>query len=266
MHVAPADFRSVRGRGVTLRFAILGDVAYILADLPNGSAGTALEEACERQHWAFVVQGSIEVEVQGRRHPIPTGTAFHLAAGTPHRMFATGRVRLAGFEQIDPARDVSDEHLRAKGFEILNVAPTQLPGQMVPPVAARGVRSPAPGRIVARSHRMGDLAFTRASFGSRSGYTTAWCDLPHWGLVVDGAIAIEWEDDVEVLTAGDVYYCPPGPPGHRLQAADGATIVDFTPVDRLHDGGRIASWRQGLRTMPAAAAGSSGVLEMTALR
>ena len=265
MHIAPADFRSVRGRGVTLRFAILGDIAYILADLPTGSAGTALEEACERPHWALAVQGDIEVEVDGQRHQIPTGTAFHLASGTAHRIFAAGPVRLAGFEQIDPGRDVTDERLRADGFEILNVAPSTLPGQTVPRVAAPDGRTPAAGRVIAESHRMGELVFTRASFGPRSGYTTAWCDLPHWGLVTDGAVAIELEDAVEVVTAGDVFYCPPGPPGHRLESADGATIVDFTPFERLESGGRVAGWRQGV-VSPLAASSPSEVLEIATLR
>ena len=264
MHVAPADFRSVRSRGVTLRFAILEDIAYILAELPSGSAGTALEESCERPHWALAARGSIEVEVDGQRHQIPTGTAFHLASGTPHRMFAAGPVRLAGFERIDPGRDVSDERLRADGFEILNVAPPTLPGQVLPEPAAPEGRKPAAGQVVADLHRMGELVFTRARFGSRSGYTTAWCDLPHWGLVTDGAVAIEWEDAVEVLTAGDVFYCPAGPPGHRIESADGATIVDFTPLDRLQGGGRIAGWRQGVLT-PSLTAGPAEILEIAAL-
>jgi quercetin dioxygenase-like cupin family protein len=267
MHVSPADFRSVRGRGITLRFAILGDIAYILADLPNGSAGTALEEACKRQHWAFALEGSVEVEVRRRRHEVPPGTAFHLAAGTAHRIFAVGPARLAGFERIDPGRDVSDERLRAEGFEILNVGPNQSPGLTVPPVRARTGRSLAEGRVAATTHRMGDLVFTQASFGPRSGYTSAWCDLPHWGLVAEGAVAIEWENDVEVLTAGDVFYCPPGPPGHRIEAADGATIVDFTPIDRLDGGGRIAGWRRGGWAMPSSGgADHPSVLELASLR
>jgi hypothetical protein len=265
MHVAPADFRSVRSRGVTLRFAILGDIAYILAELPGGSAGTALEEACERPHWALVVRGSIEVEVDGHRHQIPAGSAFHLASGRPHRIFAAGPVRLAGFEQIDPGRDVSDERLRADGFEILNVAPATLTGGPAPELPGREGRGPRAGRVIAESHRMGELVFTRATFGPRSGYTTAWCDLPHWGLVTDRAIAIEWEDAVEVLTAGDIFYCPAGPPGHRIEAADGATIVDFTPLDRLEAGGRIAGWRQGA-VAPALAVGPADVLEIANLR
>ena len=48
--------------------------------------------------------------------------------------------------------------------------------------------------------------------GERSGYTTDWCDAPHWGLVTNGQMAIEWEDDVEILSSGDIFHCPAGPP------------------------------------------------------
>ncbi len=77
---------------------------------------------------------------------------------------------------------------------------------------------------------------TRVRMGERSGYTTGWCDAPHWGLVTAGRMAIEWEDDVEILSTGDIFHCPAGPPGHRLEAADPATFVDLTPVAALGDG------------------------------
>ena len=90
---------------------------------------------------------------------------------------------------------------------------------------------------------MGDLVLTRTRLGRRAGYTTQPCDQPHWGVVTQGSIAIEWEDDVEVVGAGDVFHCPAGPPGHRLEAAEAATIVDFTPVEAIRSGGRVAAWR-----------------------
>jgi hypothetical protein len=84
---------------------------------------------------------------------------------------------------------------------------------------------------------------TRTRLGRRAGYTSQPCDQPHWGVVIHGSIAIEWEDDVEVVGAGDVFHCPAGPPGHRLEAAEAATIVDFTPVEATRNGGRVAAWR-----------------------
>jgi hypothetical protein len=83
---------------------------------------------------------------------------------------------------------------------------------------------------------------TQAHFGAGSGYTTDWCDAPHWGLVTSGAIAIEWQNDIEVLAAGDVYHCPAGPPGHRLEAADPASVIDLTPIDSARRA-RVAPWR-----------------------
>jgi mannose-6-phosphate isomerase-like protein (cupin superfamily) len=246
MHIAPAEFRSVRTGGLVVHFAILRDIAYVLAELPYGSAGTRVEDACEQQHWAFVADGAIEVAIGDRREPIPAGTAFHVGAGISHRIFATGPTRLAGFQPIEPGRDLSDEGLRAAGYQVLPAALDITADQAVPTVAPPDGRIPPTGRMVTSAQLMGDLLFTRAVLGRRSGYTSAWCDIPHWGLVADGALAIEWEDDIEVLTTGDVYYCPPGPPAHRFQTADGATIVDFTPVDAFGPGVRAARWRQEL--------------------
>ena len=88
------------------------------------------------------------------------------------------------------------------------------------------------------------LVLTEARFGPTSGYTAGWCDAPHWGLVTDGSIALEFEDSVEILGTGDVYHCPPGPPGHRVEAADPATILDLTPLALLESGRRISPWRR----------------------
>jgi hypothetical protein len=85
--------------------------------------------------------------------------------------------------------------------------------------------------------------FTRARLGVRSGFLGGFCDLPHWGLVLDGRLTIEWEDDVAALSAGDLFHCPAGPPGHRLLGADPALLVDFTPVDAYDTGLRMAEWR-----------------------
>jgi quercetin dioxygenase-like cupin family protein len=252
VHVAPADFRSVRSGALDLRFALLGDVAYVLADLPNGSAGTPLEETCSQEHWAFVVEGSVTLVLGRRRRVIGPGTAFHVAAGVRHRLLAHGPLRLAGFAPVDPASDNTDAGLRALGFETVAL-PVPI-DRGVPSVAPPDGRMPERGEIAASAHRMGDLVFTRAVLGPRSGYTAAWCDMPHWGLVTAGAIAIEWEDDVEILSAGDVYYCQAGPPGHRLQAADGATLIDFSPAAAMRTGGRVAPWRS---EVAAAASGAS---------
>lgn len=243
MHVAPADFRSVRTGRLVLRFALLGDTAYVLAELPRtGSTGTSLEEPCVRPHWAFVVDGSIDVEAGGARYRVDAGTAFHVPSGLEHRLFATGPARLAGFEPVDPGREISDDRLRADGFEILPW-PAASPALVVPPAGVESARVPETGEIAASGVTMGDRILTRARFGPRSGYTSGFCDLPHWGLVTSGSLAIEWEDDVEVVTAGDVFYCAAGPPGHRFLAADPAAMIDFSPAAAASTAVRLQGWR-----------------------
>ena len=83
-------------------------------------------------------------------------------------------------------------------------------------------------------------------------------------MVAAGRIAIEWEDDVEVLGTGDIYYCPPGPPGHRITAADPATMVDLTPMTSLETVTRLAEWRRPLLEL-ARQSGAAGPVAMAAL-
>jgi hypothetical protein len=102
----------------------------------------------------------------------------------------------------------------------------------------------APGEIHTETWRMAPYLMTRIRMGERSGYTSGWCDAPHWGLVTSGRLAIEWEDDVEILSEGDIFHCQAGPPGHRVEAADPATFIDLTPLSSFDDGGRLANWRR----------------------
>jgi quercetin dioxygenase-like cupin family protein len=266
MHVGPASFRSVRRQGLLLRFAILGEIAYVLVEVPpSGSAGTELEVACERPHWAFVVAGEVELDAGSAPVTVAAGSALYVPEGVRHRIRATGRTRLAGFEPIDPHRDVSDAALTAEGFEVLVEGP---PGSTpIVPVVEPAAQAIELGAIVPTGTRMGGLLFCQVRFGSRSGYASPWCDLEHWGQVTAGNIAIEWENDVEVLTAGDVFYCPPGPPGHRFQAADPSATVDFTPLDAFTGDRREADWRHALaaKTVPVGKKRERGI-EVAALR
>ena len=248
MHVAPSDLRALRQNGTVVQFALLGSMAYVVAELPvTGSRGTPMEDACDKPHWGFVLDGELIVEVGGQRQVISPGSAFHVPdGGSPHRFWMEGRGRIAGFEPIDPIADVSDGAWTGRGFEILGNEARSM-ATVIEPSAA----SPLPAKqIEARTWPMSTLVLTQARFGPGSGYTADWCDASHWGLVTSGRIAIEWEDDIEILTAGDVFYCPVGPPGHRLEAADAASLIDLTPVDVL-GAGRIAPWRKGPST-PAA--------------
>jgi len=245
MHVAPADLRTIRSTGLTLRFAILGDVAFVLAELPpSGSSGTRMEDLCDRQHWGFVLDGDIELEIGSERQRIPEGTAFHVPGGLSHRMLCAGAARLASFEHFDTARDVSDEALRDEGFQVLR-GRSQVGPQAIVPRVDHTVEA-EPGEVSTTGTRMGDLLFCQTTFGPSSGYASPYCDLEHWGLVTAGSIAIEWENDVEVLASGDIFRCPAGPPGHRFQAADPAATIDFTPLAAFDRGTRVVEWRQAL--------------------
>jgi quercetin dioxygenase-like cupin family protein len=90
---------------------------------------------------------------------------------------------------------------------------------------------------------MGIWTCMRVTYGPLSGFASGWCDLPHWGQVLDGEIVVESEDELELLSPGDIYWCPPGPPGHRFEVADSATVLDYTPTDALLGPGRRPGYR-----------------------
>ena len=215
-------------------------MAYVLAELPDaGSAGTSLETPCDRPHWGLVVDGALTYAADRRRVAIPAGRAFHVPAGGPeHRFEADGRAMVAGFQPIEQP-EISDATLREQGFE-----PASRPvGTTIAPILpAYAVQ---PGDVKVDSWPMSGFVMSRVRMGERSGYTAGWCDAPHWGLVTSGRITIEWEDDVEVLGKGDVFHCPAGPPGHRVEAADAATFVDLTPKAVFATDCRLADWRRG---------------------
>jgi quercetin dioxygenase-like cupin family protein len=242
MHVTPSELRILQQDGTLIRFALLGGMAYILADVPpTGSAGTPLEQPCTKPHWGFVHEGDVTFESAAARQPIPPGSAFHVPpGGPPHRFLVNGAARVSGFEPIDPVADVSDRALVEQGFELIAGEPgsvaSVIPANVEPIAKGSG--------IDARTWRMSSLVLTQARFGPGSGYLNDWCDAPHWGLVTSGRLAIEWEDDIEIVAAGDIFHCPAGPPGHRLEAADPAAIIDLTPVADLLGAMRLAPWRE----------------------
>lgn len=242
MHVTPSELRVLRQDGTLVRFALLGSMAYIVAEFPSsGSAGTAIEQPCVKPHWGLVHEGTVTLETDDAKHTIPVGSAFHVPpGGVPHRFRVDGAARIAGFEPIDAVVDTSDAALSARGFEVLP-ADGGASASVIPAAASTLLQA---GQVEARTWPMSSFVLTRARFGPGSGYLADWCDAPHWGIVTDGRLAIEWEGDIEVVAAGDVYHCPGGPPGHRLEAADPAGIVDLTPIEALRAGPRLTTWRR----------------------
>lgn len=59
------------------------------------------------------------------------------------------------------------------------------------------------------------------------------CHCPHWGYIVEGAILIKYDNGTEeLLTAGDVFYLPPG---HTGIVEKDLKILDFSPEKELNE-------------------------------
>jgi mannose-6-phosphate isomerase-like protein (cupin superfamily) len=251
MHVTTSELRSVRRGELLLGYAFLGGVVCAVAELGRHGTRDEPHEHCVQEHWGIVLRGTVVIERGSQRDVLGEGSAFYVPPGEPeHRFTAEGPALVAGFAPLpgDRATDEAsvNEQVREAGFEALRRTPRSLAGLPEQPVRVVGLRpvSVRHSRIEAEAVRMGRWVYCMAHMGPTSGYAAAWCDAPHWGMVLSGGIAIEWEDDIEVLGPGDLYYCPPGPPGHRIEAADAATILDFTPLDSLRRGAmRVSEWR-----------------------
>jgi hypothetical protein len=267
MRVSPRELTAVRAGGLVARYAVLREAVFVIADLPDaGTSGTSVEEPCLLEHWGLVLQGDLKFEGRSHRTYGP-GTAFYVQPGRPaHRFRATERVVVAGFAPVTEPTDNSPEALLARGIEIVRRVPAPAAPPATVKVSGTRTRKAIVGQVETESAEMGDWLFTRTSFGPLSGYTDGWCDLPHWGLVLDGDLVLRWEDGaLELLGPGDAYHTPAGPPGHRLEVADVASVVDYTPISAVDDTARrqaprlVAAWaarnrRRALRPVTASRA------------
>ena len=236
MRVSPRELKAVRAGGLVSRYALMGEAVFIAVDLPDaGTAGTSVEEPCRLEHWGLVLQG--ELTFLGRRsRTFGPGAAFYIPPGPLHRFRADEPAVVAGFAPVTEPIDDSPETLAARGVEILSRVGPPPPRPSSVRVAGRRSRTIAGGHIETETAVMGSWLFRRSTFGPQSGYAEPWCDLPHWGLVLDGNVVLHWENqELELLGPGDVFHCAGGPPGHRMEVADAAVIVDYTPVDSLDD-------------------------------
>jgi len=244
MRVSPRDLRGIRAEGLLTRFAVLGPVAFVSVEVPHeGSAGTGVERPSQQPAWGLVLHGSVQLNGPTERS-FPAGTAFHVPAGPPDHWFtASGRAVIAGFAPMNPDVDTSNQGIRKLGFEVIARPPAPMPPPRIIQPAGGGTILRDRGQIESEVANMGDWVFMRSTFGPLSGYTSGWCDLPHWGMVLEGDLALRTEESVELLTAGDVFYVAAGPPGHQFQVPDGATTIDYTPAADLRGDGRKADWR-----------------------
>ena len=59
------------------------------------------------------------------------------------------------------------------------------------------------------------------------------CHCPHWGYMVEGELLIKYDDGTEeMLTAGDVFYMPPG---HTAIVIKDMKFLDFSPEKELNE-------------------------------
>jgi hypothetical protein len=63
------------------------------------------------------------------------------------------------------------------------------------------------------------------------------CNVPHWGYIFSGAIAVRYTDGrQEVIHGGEAFYMPPGHVPRFLEDTD---LVEFTPIGLLAERNRL---------------------------
>ena len=59
------------------------------------------------------------------------------------------------------------------------------------------------------------------------------CHCPHWGYVVEGELLVKYDNGTEeTLSAGDVFYLPPG---HTAIVGKDLKFLDFSPEKELNE-------------------------------
>jgi hypothetical protein len=56
------------------------------------------------------------------------------------------------------------------------------------------------------------------------------CQCPHWGIVTKGSFTVQYADNAETVTQGDVFHMTPG---HVPTYEVGTELVQFSPTDQL---------------------------------
>jgi hypothetical protein len=57
------------------------------------------------------------------------------------------------------------------------------------------------------------------------------CAVPHWGMVLQGSIKVEFADgNTETVKEGEVYYWPPG---HTVSVDEDYRSIEFSPREQM---------------------------------
>ena len=57
------------------------------------------------------------------------------------------------------------------------------------------------------------------------------CPVPHWGMVLQGSIKVEYGDGTtETVKEGEVYYWPPG---HTVSVGEDYRSIEFSPREEM---------------------------------
>jgi len=68
------------------------------------------------------------------------------------------------------------------------------------------------------------------------------CPVPHWGMVLQGAIKVRYADgSEETVEAGEVYHWPAG---HTVSVDDAYRAIEFSPAEEM--GALIEHLKKGL--------------------
>lgn len=98
----------------------------------------------------------------------------------------------------------------------------------------------APGTIMRNQKGMGGMTagFNEIPAGTDfapllQGLKNNSCQCPHWGYMVEGEVQVVYDDgNEETLTAGDVFYMPPG---HTARVTKDMKFLDFSPERELDE-------------------------------
>ena len=235
MHVAPVDLRALRQGGIASRFAMLGEMAYVLAEIPASGLGRDLARAAVHAA-ALGLRHRRRADVRPRRpaRDHPGRSRLPRAGRRPRAPVRDGRAapgrRLRS--RSSPTLDVSDARLAAQGFELIAPEPVAT-ATVVPAVALDG---PAPARSGPRSWPMSAYVMTRVRMGERSGYTAGWCDAPALGPGHRGPhgdrVGGRRRDPGRRATSSTAR---PVRPVIGSRPPIPATFIDLTPIARLRE-------------------------------